>query len=94
MFYRSLRRLTEIDIPADTGDFRLMSRRTVEVFKAMPEEFRFIRGLIAWIGLSQAPIVHDRDPRYAGATVPAAQDGQLRGGCDHRIFGGPVAAGF
>ncbi len=69
VFYRLLRRLTEIDIPADTGDFRLMSRRTVEIFKAMPEEFRFIRGLIAWIGLSQVPIMYDRDPRYAGVTA-------------------------
>jgi dolichol-phosphate mannosyltransferase len=46
-----------------------MSRRTVEVFKSMPEEFRFIRGLIAWIGLSQVPIMYDRDPRYAGTTA-------------------------
>jgi polyisoprenyl-phosphate glycosyltransferase len=69
LFYRLLRRLTEIDIPADTGDFRLMNRRTVEVFKAMPEEFRFIRGLIAWIGLNQVPVLYDRDARYAGATA-------------------------
>jgi dolichol-phosphate mannosyltransferase len=69
LFYRLLRRLTEIDIPADTGDFRLMNRRTVEIFKAMPEEFRFIRGLIAWIGLNQVPVMYDRDARYAGTTA-------------------------
>jgi glycosyltransferase involved in cell wall biosynthesis len=69
LFYRLLRRLTEIEIPADTGDFRLMNRRTVEVFKAMPEEFRFIRGLIAWIGLSQVPVLYDRDARFAGTTA-------------------------
>jgi len=69
LFYRLLRRLTEIDIPADTGDFRLMNRRTVEVFKTMPEEFRFIRGLVAWIGLSQVPVLYDRDARYAGTTA-------------------------
>jgi glycosyltransferase involved in cell wall biosynthesis len=69
LFYRLLRRLTEIDIPADTGDFRLMNRRTVEVFKTMPEEFRFIRGLVAWIGLSQVPVMYDRDARYAGTTA-------------------------
>jgi dolichol-phosphate mannosyltransferase len=69
LFYRLLRRLTEIDIPADTGDFRLMNRRTVDIFKSMPEQFRFIRGLIAWIGLRQTPVLYDRDPRYAGSTA-------------------------
>ena len=68
LFYRVLRRLTEIDIPADTGDFRLMNRRTVDIFKSMPEQYRFIRGLIAWIGLRQEPVLYDRDPRYAGET--------------------------
>jgi dolichol-phosphate mannosyltransferase len=68
LFYRLLRRLTEIDIPADTGDFRLMNRRTVDIFKSMPEQFCFIRGLISWIGLRQAPVLYDRDPRYAGET--------------------------
>jgi dolichol-phosphate mannosyltransferase len=69
LFYRLLRRLTEIDIPADTGDFRLMNRRTVDIFKSMPEQFRFIRGLVAWIGLRQTPVLYDRDPRYAGSTA-------------------------
>jgi glycosyltransferase involved in cell wall biosynthesis len=65
-FYRLLRRLTDIDIPSDTGDFRLMTRRTVDIFKTMPEQFRFIRGLISWIGLHQTPIVYDRKPRHGG----------------------------
>lgn len=69
LFYRLLRRLTEIDIPADTGDFRLMNRRTVDIFKSMPEQFRFVRGLVAWIGLRQVPILYDRDARYAGSTA-------------------------
>jgi dolichol-phosphate mannosyltransferase len=69
LFYRLLRRLTEIDIPADTGDFRLMNRRTVDIFKSMPEQFRFVRGLVAWIGLRQTPVLYDRDPRYAGSTA-------------------------
>jgi len=67
-FYRLLRAMTEIDIPADTGDFRLMRRSVVEVFKSMPEQFRFIRGLVAWIGMRQVPLLYDRDPRYAGTT--------------------------
>ena len=67
-FYRLLSRATEIDIPVDTGDFRLMSRRALEAFLAMPEQSRFIRGMVAWIGFSQVPIVYDRDQRFAGET--------------------------
>ena len=65
-FYRVLRHMTEIDIPRDTGDFRLMSRRTVDIFKTMPEQFRFVRGLVSWIGLHQTPIVYDRHARHGG----------------------------
>jgi dolichol-phosphate mannosyltransferase len=68
LFYRLLRRLTEIDIPADTGDFRLMNRRTVDIFKSMPEQSRCIRGLVAWIGLRQTPVLYHRDRRYAGSS--------------------------
>ncbi len=68
LFYRLLRRLIEIDIPLDTGDFRLMTRRTLEVLNQMPEQHRFIRGLVAWTGLRQVPFEYDRDPRYAGKT--------------------------
>ena len=66
LFYRLLRRMTDIDIPRDTGDFRLMSRRTVDIFKAMPEQFRFVRGLVSWIGLHQVPVTYDRQPRHGG----------------------------
>lgn len=66
VFYRLLGRMTDIDIPRDTGDFRLMSRRTVDIFKTMPEQFRFIRGLISWIGLNQSAVVYDRKPRHGG----------------------------
>jgi dolichol-phosphate mannosyltransferase len=68
VFYRLLRRLVEVDIPLDTGDFRLMNRRTLDALNAMPEQHRFIRGLIASIGLRQIPLVYDRDPRSAGET--------------------------
>ena len=67
-FYRLLRRLVEIDIPLDAGDFRLMSRRALDVLNAMPEHHRFIRGMVSWIGLRQVPILYDRDARYAGET--------------------------
>lgn len=68
LFYRLLRRVVEIDIPLDTGDFRLMSRRTLDVLNLMPEQHRFIRGLVAWTGLRQVPFAYDRDARYAGDT--------------------------
>jgi len=67
-FYRLLSRATEIDIPLDTGDFRLMSRRALEALLAMPEQSRFIRGMVAWIGFRQVPFPYDRDQRFAGET--------------------------
>jgi dolichol-phosphate mannosyltransferase len=68
LFYRAMRRLVDIDLPLDTGDFRLMNRRTVAVLNNMPEQHRFIRGMVAWIGLRQVPLLYDRDPRCAGET--------------------------
>jgi dolichol-phosphate mannosyltransferase len=67
-FYRLLSRATEVDIPLDTGDFRLMSRRALDAFLAMPEQARFVRGMVAWIGFKQMPIPYDRDERFAGET--------------------------
>jgi glycosyltransferase involved in cell wall biosynthesis len=68
LFYRLLRRMVEVDIPADTGDFRLITRRVLDELNRMPEHHRFIRGLISWIGFRQVPLVYDRDPRFAGET--------------------------
>jgi glycosyltransferase involved in cell wall biosynthesis len=68
VFYALLSRLAEVDIPRDTGDFRLMTRRTVERLNAMPERDRFIRGMVAWLGGRQTELLYDRDPRYAGTT--------------------------
>lgn len=67
-FYRLLSKATDTEIPVDTGDFRLMSRRALEVFLAMPEQARFIRGMVSWIGFKQVPLLYDRDERYAGET--------------------------
>jgi len=67
-FYRLLSRATEIDIPLDTGDFRLMSRRALDALLAMPEQSRFIRGMVAWIGFKQVPFAYDREERFAGTT--------------------------
>jgi dolichol-phosphate mannosyltransferase len=67
-FYRLLSRATEVDIPLDTGDFRLMSRRALDALLAMPEQARFIRGMVAWIGFRQVPFAYDRAERFAGET--------------------------
>ena len=68
LFYRMLARLIEFDLPLDAGDFRLMSRRVVDILQRMPEQHRFIRGMISWIGLPQTAVTYDRDQRFAGET--------------------------
>ena len=65
-FYRLLNRISDIPIPLDTGDFRLMSRRVVECLKYMPERDRFIRGMVSWVGFKQIGIPYCREPRFAG----------------------------
>lgn len=67
-FYRMLASATDIEIPIDTGDFRLMSRRALNVLLAMPEQARFIRGMVAWIGFKQVPLPYDREERFAGTS--------------------------
>lgn len=66
LFYRILKRLADVDIPTDTGDFCLMDRCVVDVLNKMPERNRYIRGLRAWIGWKQTAVKFDRDPRFAG----------------------------
>lgn len=67
-FYRLLSAWCEIDIPRDTGDFRLMSRRVVEVMKSLRERHRFVRGMVPWVGFRQIALPYERDPRFAGET--------------------------
>ena len=68
IFYRVLRRMVDIDIAPDTGDFRLMSRRALDHLNAMPERYRFIRGMVSWIGLKQTALPYVREKRFAGVT--------------------------
>jgi glycosyltransferase involved in cell wall biosynthesis len=68
VFYRLLLRVTDVGIPPDTGDFRLMRRPVLEALLAMPEQQRFIRGMVAWIGFRQVPLEYRRDRRFAGET--------------------------
>lgn len=68
MFYRVLARLTSIKIPVDTGDFRIIHRKIIEVLKQMPEQQKYLRGQIAWAGFNQTYIMFDRDERFSGST--------------------------
>ena len=67
-FYRLLKSATDVDIPLDSGDFRLMTRRALSVFLAMPEQARFVRGMVAWSGFRQVPFAYSREARFAGET--------------------------
>ncbi|HTW83846.1 MAG TPA: glycosyltransferase family 2 protein [Candidatus Sulfotelmatobacter sp.] len=68
MFYRVIRRLTNVDIPVDSGDFRLFSRRVLTALSSIRERHRFIRGLVSWVGYKQVAVFYDRDERFSGAT--------------------------
>jgi glycosyltransferase involved in cell wall biosynthesis len=68
LFYRTIRMLAGVDVPPDTGDFRLLSRRAVDALRRLREQHRFMKGLFAWIGYPQRAVLYDRDPRYAGTT--------------------------
>lgn len=68
LFYRMLKKITSINIPVDTGDFRLIDRKIIEALKQMPEQQKFLRGQISWIGFRQTFIEYDRDARYSGKT--------------------------
>jgi len=68
LFYRFLRAMTPVHIPVDTGDFRLMDRKVVDVMKAMRERSRFVRGLVSWAGFRQTALEYVRQERFAGET--------------------------
>lgn len=65
-FYKLLSQLAGSDIPPDTGDFRLISQTVADLLKAMPEQYRFIRGMVSWLGYKQVPLLYDRHARHAG----------------------------
>jgi len=67
-FYRIINRMSDVDIPADTGDFRLLSRPVLEAIKMLPERRRFMKGLFAWVGFHTASVHYHREPRHAGKT--------------------------
>lgn len=68
LFYRFMRRVTQIDIPLDTGDYRIIDRKVIDVLKRMPEQNKFLRGQISWAGFKQTFVEYDRNERNAGST--------------------------
>lgn len=68
IYYRLLRRLTQVDVPVDTGDFRLMSAKVVKAFRRLPERHRFTRGLVSWLGFRQTGVTYVRAARRVGET--------------------------
>jgi glycosyltransferase involved in cell wall biosynthesis len=68
LFYRILQNITSISIPVDTGDFRLIDQKIVEYLRKMPEQHKFLRGQISWIGFKQTYVEYDRDERHGGKT--------------------------
>lgn len=68
MFYKVLNGLSDVEIPKDTGDFRLVDRKVVEVINNMPEHNKFLRGLFSWVGFKQIPFEYERKERFAGKT--------------------------
>lgn len=67
-FYRLIRVMTRVEIPADAGDFRLMTRPVVLALRALREQHRFVRGMVAWVGFRQTAVYYDREARFAGET--------------------------
>lgn len=68
MFYKTLNALSDVEIPKDTGDFRLVDRKVVDVINQMPEHNKFLRGLFSWVGFEQIPYEYERQERFAGKT--------------------------
>ena len=68
MFYKVLNGLSDVEIPKDTGDFRLADRKVIDVINSMPEHNKFLRGLFSWVGFKQIPFEYERKERFAGKT--------------------------
>lgn len=68
MFYNTLNTLSDVEIPKDTGDFRLVDKKVVDVINSLPEHNKFLRGLFSWVGFKQIPFEYERKERFAGKT--------------------------
>lgn len=68
IFYRFIRRMTSVDLPVDTGEFRLIDRKVCDAVNRLPEKHRYIRGLVSWVGFKQTAVMYVRQERFAGQT--------------------------
>jgi len=68
LFYWFIRHMTSVDLPSDTGEFRLIDRKVCDAVNDLPEKHRYIRGLVSWVGFKQAPVEYVREKRFAGVT--------------------------
>jgi dolichol-phosphate mannosyltransferase len=68
IFYRFIRRMTSVDMPVDTGEFRLIDRKVCDAVNQLPEKSRYIRGLVSWVGFRQVAVLYERQERFAGKT--------------------------
>jgi dolichol-phosphate mannosyltransferase len=68
LYYGFIDRVSEVPLPRQAGDFRLLDRQVVDVLDQMPERNRYVRGMVAWVGFPQCAVEYERDPRYAGKT--------------------------
>ena len=85
MFYRILRKLTDVDIPVDTGDFRLMDRKVVNEMNKLKEN-PFVRGLVSWLGFKQTAVYYERHERLAGETKYPLKNAEALARRHHFIF--------
>ena len=92
-FYRVIGKMSEVPIPVDAGDFRLVDRRAVDAVASMREHSRYLRGMFAWVGYDQTGVRYSRSARYAGHTkFPLRQDAGVRHGRHRVVLGRPAAA--
>jgi len=92
-FYRGFNRISEVQVPVDVGDFRLVDRRALDVFNQMRESNRFVRGMFSWIGLKQAGVVYTRHERFAGDTKYPLRKASFRRAGRDQLLGRPAARG-
>lgn len=87
MFYKTLNALSDVEIPKDTGDFRLVDKKVVDVINDMPEHNKFLRGLFSWVGFKQIPFEYERKERFAGETkYPLKKMLKLAGDRNNKFF--------
>ena len=91
-FYRAFNRISEVKVPLDVGDFRLVDRRVLDVFERMRESNRFVRGMFSWIGLRQTGVLYKREERFAGETkYPLEEDAAIRDDGPDQLLTGAAA---